>query len=97
MSGKGSGAPSADRRTTDWDRLRNLSDADIRDGIAADPDTFELDEAAFAGARLRLPDGRVIERIAVDAEVSAWLRADPERRGRLINDWLRERVREEAK
>jgi hypothetical protein len=89
MSGKDSGVRSAEPPKTDWERLRRLSDADIRRGIAADPDTFELYEAAFARARLRLPDGRVVERIPIDAEISDWLRADPERRGRLVNDWVR--------
>lgn len=40
---------------TDWDRVRNLSDEEIEQAVAEDPDTTLLDEDWFQSARFVVP------------------------------------------
>jgi hypothetical protein len=55
MKGATSGKASKVRRGTDWDRLRTLSDAEIRKGIEADPDVHSTDEKFWKNAKVVLP------------------------------------------
>jgi hypothetical protein len=50
-----SGKISKARRATDWNRLRRLSDAEIRKGIEADPDAQHTDEQFWQSAEVVLP------------------------------------------
>jgi hypothetical protein len=43
---------------TNWDRLERMSDAEIRRGIAADPDVRHTDEEFWKDAKMALPRRR---------------------------------------
>lgn len=65
-------------RRTNWDLVRNMSDDDIRAGIAADPDSApELDAAWFARAQVREPRSpkRAIS-FRVDPDVLEYFRSE---------------------
>ena len=65
-------------RRTNWDRVRNMSDDDIRVGIVADPDSApELDEAWFARAEVREPRSpKQAISFRVDPEVLEYFRSE---------------------
>jgi hypothetical protein len=49
-----SGKTSKAKRGTDWNRLRRLSDAEIRKGIEADPEGRPTDEEFWKNAKVVL-------------------------------------------
>jgi hypothetical protein len=49
------GKTSKTKRGTDWNRLRRLSDADIRNGIESDPAAYPTDERFWKDARVVRP------------------------------------------
>lgn len=61
---------------TDWDRLRTMSEADIRAGIAEDPDARPGDEAFWEGARVVLPRPKETITIRLDADLLEWFRQE---------------------
>jgi uncharacterized protein (DUF4415 family) len=66
---------------TDWERLRRLGDAELRDAIAADPDAPATDEAFWKDAKIVWPRPKEAVTIRLDADLLAWLRRE---RGHLI-------------
>ena len=62
------------RAGTDWDRLRRMSAAAIRKGIAADPDVHGTDEEFWKGAEVVMPTPKEIVTIRLDADLLRWFR-----------------------
>ncbi len=69
---------------TDWTRVDAMTDEEI--DISDIP---PLDEAFFAGARLRMPERKVSVTMIVDADVIEWFRAQGEEFQDRINAALR--------
>ena len=65
------------RRTgTDWARLRRVSAASIRKGIAADPDARATDEQFWKIAKVVLPTPKEIITMRLDADLLRWFRRE---------------------
>lgn len=74
-NGRTTAKSTAGRRAgTDWERLRAMTDAQIRDGIESDPDARATDEAFWQGARIVMPKPKETITIRLDADVLAWFR-----------------------
>jgi len=58
---------------TNWERVNEMTDEEIDTS-----DIPPLDEAFFAGARLRMPGKKVSITLDVDADVLEWFRAQGE-------------------
>jgi uncharacterized protein (DUF4415 family) len=69
-----SGKISKTSRGTDWERLRHLSDADIRKGIEADPDVRPTDEEFWRNAKVVLPRRKEVVTMRLDADLLEWFR-----------------------
>ena len=69
---------------TNWERVDQMSDEEIDTS-----DIPALDEAFFANAHLRLPNGKVPVLMSVDAEVFEWFKAQGPEYQNLINRALR--------
>jgi uncharacterized protein (DUF4415 family) len=74
MKGDTSGKTSKVERGTDWDRLRRLSDAEIRKGIEADPDVRPTDEEFWKNAKVVLPRRKEVVTMRLDADLLEWFR-----------------------
>ena len=59
---------------TDWRRLRRMSAADIRKGIAADPDARVTDEQFWKSAKVVMPTPKEIVTMRLDADLLRWFR-----------------------
>jgi uncharacterized protein (DUF4415 family) len=58
------------------ERFRNLSDEEIREGIAQDPDAApELDEEFWKRARVKWPDKKIPMTVRLDRDVLVWFRS----------------------
>src|SRR4030088_2200760 len=69
-----SGKSSKAKRATDWNRLRRLSDADIRKGIEADADVRPTDEEVWKNAKVVLPRPKEVVTMRIDADLLEWFR-----------------------
>ena len=77
MSGKTTRRSLGQLRTgrTEWDRIDQLSDAEIEVAVAADPDAASIaDEAWFRGATLVLPEPKQAISLRIDSDVLRWFR-----------------------
>jgi uncharacterized protein (DUF4415 family) len=61
---------------TDWNKLRHLSDARIRRGIASDPDVRPTDEEFWKDAKVVWPTRKavVVVTMRLDSDLLAWFR-----------------------
>ncbi|HXM24131.1 MAG TPA: BrnA antitoxin family protein [Terriglobales bacterium] len=59
---------------TDWNKLRHLSDAGIRRGIASDPDVRPTDEEFWKNAKVVWPTRKTVVTMRLDADLLAWFR-----------------------
>jgi uncharacterized protein (DUF4415 family) len=59
---------------TDWDKLRRMSVATIRKGIAADPDAHATDENFWKSAKVVMPVPKEIVTMRLDADLLRWFR-----------------------
>ena len=59
---------------TDWKRLRSLSPAAIRRGIASDGDVRATDEAFWKDAKVVLPTRKTVVTMRLDADLLEWFR-----------------------
>ncbi|MBW4553696.1 MAG: BrnA antitoxin family protein [Aphanocapsa sp. GSE-SYN-MK-11-07L] len=59
---------------TDWERLRHMSDADIRAAVSGDPDIIPTDKDFWRNATVVLPQRKPTITIRLDADVLAWLK-----------------------
>ena len=74
---------------TDWDRLKNQTDANIEKAVAADPDTFIPDDAFWEQA-LKTPTKKKSITIRVDADVLDFFKGqNPKGYQQRINSALR--------
>ena len=69
---------------TDWHRVDHLTEDQIDTS-----DIAPLDEAFFADAKLRLPEGKVSVLLSVDSDVFDWFKAQGPEYQLLINTALR--------
>ena len=60
--------------TTDWDRLDAITDREIEEAVASDPDTELLDENFWKRAKVVLPEGKQTISLRVDRDVLNWFR-----------------------
>jgi uncharacterized protein (DUF4415 family) len=59
---------------TNWNKLRRKSDAQIRRGIASDPEARPTDEAFWKDAKVVWPTPKSIVTMRLDADLLAWFR-----------------------
>jgi uncharacterized protein (DUF4415 family) len=73
---------------TDWKRVREMTDAEVRAAREGDPDVPPTDDAFWEGAKLVVPADREAVTLEIDSDVLSWFRR---RRGyqRRINAILR--------
>lgn len=62
------------RSGTDWGKLRRMSAATIRKGIAADPDAHATDEEFWKSAKVVMPAPKEIVTMRLDADLLRWFR-----------------------
>jgi uncharacterized protein (DUF4415 family) len=62
---------------TDWERLRSMSDAEVRAAVEADPDAQPTDEDFWKDAKVVLPRRKEVVTIRLDADLLDWLRRQP--------------------
>jgi uncharacterized protein (DUF4415 family) len=74
MKGAASGKTSKPKRGTDWNRLRRMSEADIRKGIESDPDVRPTDEKFWKDAKVVLPRRKKVVTMRLDADLLEWFR-----------------------
>ncbi len=55
MNDEPTGKASTNESTTDWERLRRMSDVDIHAAVASDPDIIPTDEDFWGNAKVVLP------------------------------------------
>ena len=73
MSAKRTGKTPA-KTGTDWERLRRMTDEEIRAGILADPDDHPTDAEFWKNAKVVWPKAKETITIRLDADLLAWLR-----------------------
>jgi len=56
---------------TDWNRLRRVSDAEIREGIESDPDVRATDQEFWKQAKVVLPGPKAVR---LDRDLLEWFR-----------------------
>ena len=59
---------------TDWSKVRRMSAARIRKGIAADPDAHATDENFWKSAKVVMPAPKEIVTMRLDADLLRWFR-----------------------
>ncbi len=59
---------------TDWGKLRQMSAARIRKGIAADPDAHATDAEFWKSAEVVMPTPKEIVTMRLDADLLRWFR-----------------------
>jgi uncharacterized protein (DUF4415 family) len=62
---------------TDWSKLRRMSAARIRKGIAADPDVHATDPDFWKSAKVVMPTPKEIVTMRLDADLLRWFRQQP--------------------
>jgi uncharacterized protein (DUF4415 family) len=68
------GVSPRDGAATDWNKLRKMSDAEIRRSIASDTDVRPTDEAFWKDAKVIWPTPKSIVTMRLDADLLAWFR-----------------------
>jgi uncharacterized protein (DUF4415 family) len=77
MKNAATGKKSKANQGTDWDRLRNMSDAAVHAAVEADPDAHPTDEEFWRDAKVVMPRPKEVVTIRLDADLLAWLRQQP--------------------
>jgi uncharacterized protein (DUF4415 family) len=62
------------RSRTDWNRLRSLSDGQVRRAIESDPEARPTDAEFWKKARVVIPTAKQTITIRLDADLLEWLR-----------------------
>jgi len=62
------------RTRTDWNRLRRMSDAEIRKGIESDPDARATDEEFWKHAKVVWPSRKAVVTMRLDLDLLEWFR-----------------------
>ena len=71
-----SGDTSKRKPTTNWDRLRAMTDAEIHAAAANDPDAQPTDEAFWKDARVVMPTRKETVTMRLDADLLEWFRRE---------------------
>lgn len=76
---------------TDWERVKNLTDEEVRQAVEEDPDTFFLDDEWFEEATFVMPSSEK-ERITIrlDSDILEFFRSGGSGYQSRINKVLRE-------
>ncbi len=74
MKGDTTGKKSKPSRRTHWDRLRNMSDAELHAAVESDPDVHPTDEDFWKDAKVILPRRKEIVTMRLDADLLEWFR-----------------------
>jgi uncharacterized protein (DUF4415 family) len=61
---------------TDWEQLRQMTDAQIHTAIAAEPEIAPTDELFWQQAKVILPRRKVAVTMRLDADLLAWFRQE---------------------
>ena len=59
---------------TDWNKLRHISDAQIRRGVASDPAVRPTDEVFWKDATVVWPTRKTVVTMRLDTDLLAWFR-----------------------
>ena len=59
---------------TDWRRVEAMTDADITQAVADDPDTFIPDAQWIGNARIVTPQAKAMVTLRLDPDVLAWFK-----------------------
>jgi len=62
---------------TNWQRLRSLTDKQIRAGLHRDPDVNPTDETFWTKAKLVMPRSKKTVTMRLDADLLDWFRGNP--------------------
>jgi uncharacterized protein (DUF4415 family) len=62
------------RGGTDWNKLRRLSEVQLRHGVDADPEVRPTDEAFWKDAKVVWPVRKSIVTMRLDTDLLAWFR-----------------------
>ena len=60
---------------TDWEKVKNMTEADINATAASDPDAQSTDEAFWKDARVVMPQLKRAISMRVDSDVLAWFKS----------------------
>ncbi|MDE0300438.1 MAG: BrnA antitoxin family protein [Candidatus Poribacteria bacterium] len=60
---------------TDWEQVKNMTEADIDAAAASDPDAQPTDEAFWKDARIVIPQPKRAISMRVDGDVLAWFKS----------------------
>lgn len=74
MSENTTGKKSGSKRTSDWKRLKRMTDKDVAAGIADDPDAIPGDEQFWKRAKVVMPEKKETITIRLDADLLRWYR-----------------------
>lgn len=76
MKGAPIGETSRPRRETgtNWTRLSRMSDDEIRQGIASDPDAHATDVEFWKSAKLVWPSRKAVVTMRLDSDLLEWFR-----------------------
>jgi len=64
------------KQGTDWEKLRRMSDAEIHEAVASDPDIAPTDEDFWKTAEVVLPRRKEVVTLRLDADVLEWFRRE---------------------
>lgn len=76
ITGKTSESERTTEMRTDWDRLREISEPDIRASIEGDPDVHPTDAAFWEGATVVRPKSKTKVSIQLDNDLLAWFQQE---------------------
>jgi len=74
MKEQRTGKASAKSESTDWKRLRSLTDKQIRTALETDPEARPTDVNFWKKAKVALPQPKQTVTIRLDADLLGWLR-----------------------
>ena len=64
-----------DDTQTDWDRVATMTEAEIDEAAASDPDAQPTDEAFWKDAQVVIPQSKHAISLRVDSDVLAWFKS----------------------
>ena len=74
MSGDTTGKTCKTKVTTDWKRLRSMTDEEVHAAVLEDPEIRPTDEAFWKNARVVMPRRKETITMRIDADLLAWFR-----------------------
>ena len=60
---------------TDWEKVKNMTEAEIDEAAASDPDAQPTDEAFWKDAHVVIPQPKHAISLRVDSDVLAWFKS----------------------